>query len=740
MFGFKDLNNDYNRVNSEFEELYGDEFFIIHSNNLDFINERLYGYILNDDGVIRNVSMVNSNMSREGAYVLVSVNTEEITISQDITGSYGLYLFRNGDFFAISNSFLKLVEFLKHDYFLTFNSDYACALISAGLCSYIYEETLINEIKSIPRNYVININKYKKTISLDKFDLNEKSIDLDSKEGLAILDKWFFKYIDIIRSIKAKTNNITIDLSGGFDSRMTFIFALCSNIDLNKVKIISMVSKNNESIKEDYKIANKIANEFNFKLNNDVFFEKRIPFHDILTTLTLSFYIKLGFHNQMNYIFYKSEESVYSFNGAGGEKLRGYNNKNPNDFLVDYEDHAKKLDKILVEPSLRIMDSTIKKMYTEFKINNINSKKIVDLLYSENRFKNHFGKLSVERYMKNLIRFTPLLDSEINKLKLTTKHCDDENLLMAVIFLRYCPKLLEFEFQGGREIDEKTIQIAKEINKIKPFKNKQYEFISGPPINLEEIQENIKKFTYPFGTNASVDEYLKEIFYSRKFEMEFKTIFTDNLYNVISKSIETKQYFPLQYAFPVFSIMKILNDVKFSQPKKDYKFSSWLINYVDNGWDNNDSIPPVYRELLLAYGTARIDMINKGNDCNNLEILETSDQFSIIDYPEWFKGENGQGLTILSKKCVLDLKVKCINDGNLNINLKSRDVKDKNQCRFPIYIDYIKFTVNGEDMLVDNILVTHDKPYIYSKPVKDSETLDIHIEWKPFDNNSYYYG
>ena len=40
--------------------------------------------------------------------------------------------------------------------------------------------------------------------------------------------------------------------------------------------------------------------------------------------------------------------------------------------------------------------------------------------------------------------------------------------------------------------------------------------------------------------------------------MEFKRYFTDNLYNTISKSIETKPYFPLQYAFPIFSIMKIL--------------------------------------------------------------------------------------------------------------------------------------------------------------------------------------
>ncbi len=734
------LNNDYTVEKSEFEELYENEFFVIHSMNLDSINKRLYGYTLNNDEVIQDVNLIKERLTGEGTYVYVDVNNDKISIFQDKNGSYGLYLFRKDDFFAISNSFLKLVEFLKHDYLLTLNSDYAYGLISAGLCSYIYEETLINEIKSIPRDYVINISKSKRNISLDKVDYGEKTISLDSKEGLEILDNWFYKYINIIRSIKARTNNIIIDLSGGFDSRMTFIFALCSNIDLNKVKIVSLINKNNKSIQEDYEIASEIAEEFNFKLNNNhVFFEKRTPFKDVLTSINLSFYIKLGFHNQMNYIFYRSEEPVYSFSGAGGEKLRGYNDKNPNDFLENYANNAKKLDNTLVEPSLRILKSSIKKMNKKFGINNINSKKIVDLLYTENRFKNHFGKLSVEQYMKNLIRFTPLLDSEINKLKLTTKNCNDEDILMAVIFLRYCPKLLEFRVQGNRKIDDETIQIAKEINKIKPFEPKQYEFISGPPINMDELKENSKNFKYYFGTNKSVNDYLKTIFYSRKFEMEFKKYFTDNLYNNISKSIETRQYFPLHHAFPVFSIMKILNDIEFSQSKKDYTFSSWLTSHTANEYDNNDSVPPLFRELLLTYGTARIDMVNLGNQNNCIEILEKSDNFSEISYPKWAKRKTGRGLTILSQKGTLNLKIKCINDGELNIRLRSKDVKDKNQNRFPIYIDYTKCSINGEDILTENTLVNHDNPHLIKRSVKNSEILDIYFEWKPFDKNSHYY-
>ena len=723
---------------TEFEELFGDEFFVIDSNNIDSIKSRLYGYALSNEEVIEDVSDIKDGVTGEGAYVYIDVNKDNVSIYQDFNGSYGLYLFRKDDYFAISNSFLKLVEFLKHDFELTLNFDYAQGLFTSGLCSHVYEETLVNEIIALPRNFIVNIDKVENVVSFDKIDFEEKTIDLDTKEGLDILDNWFYKYINIIRSIKAKTNNIIIDLSGGFDSRIVFIFALCSNIDLNKVKIGSMTHKTNKSIQEDYEIASEIAKELNLKLNEEVFFEKRIIFKDILTTLNASFYIKLGFHNQLNYIFYKSVDKVYSFSGSGGAKLRSWNDRNPSEFLSDLAHYSNRLDKTLTEPSLRIMSSTIERLNDEFEVNDIESKRLVDLLLSENRFKNHFGKLSAERYMRNMIRFCPLADSGINKLKLTTKDCDDENILMALVFLRYCPKLLEFRVQGGRTIDEETLQKAREINKIKPFEPKQYEFISGPPIDMEQIEENKRNFSYPFGRNNTVNNYLKEIFYSRKFEMEFKKYFTDTLYNNITKSIETKQYFPFQRAFPAISVMKIIDDINFSQSKKDYSFSSWLTSYRDDKYENNDSVLPMNRRPLLNYATARIDMVNKGNQNNSLEVLEVSDNFADVDYPEWLKKEDGSGLIAVSQKGTLDLKVKCINDGELNIYLKSRDVKDENRIRFPIYIDYTKCTINGEDILTENTLATHSKPYLINRAVKDSEILDIHLEWKPFDYTSNY--
>ena len=86
----------------------------------------------------------------------------------------------------------------------------------------------------------------------------------------------------------------------------------------------------------------------------------------------------------------------------------------------------------------------------------------------------------------------------------------------------------------------------------------------------------------------------------------------------------------------------------------------------------------------------------------------------------------------------MDLTIKCVNDGELHISLKGRDIRDKNRIRFPVYIDYTSLKINGEEMLEESQLTWHDKPYVHTKPVANGEELKIHLEWKPFDGDSVY--
>ena len=57
-------------------------------------------------------------------------------------------------------------------------------------------------------------------------------------------------------------------------------------------------------------------------------------------------------------------------------------------------------------------------------------------------------------------------------------------------------------------------------------------------------------------------------------------------------------------------------------------------------------------------------------------ILNNNDSRCKIDRPPWFKDSLGSGIQLHSHKGFLDLKIKCINDGELKINLRGVDVRD----------------------------------------------------------------
>ena len=94
------------------------------------------------------------------------------------------------------------------------------------------------------------------------------------------------------------------------------------------------------------------------------------------------------------------------------------------------------------------------------------------------------------------------------------------------------------------------------------------------------------------------------------------------------------------------------------------------------------------------------------------------------------KDELGIGTQIESEKGLIYLKIKCINDGVLDIRLRGVDFY-LNDTRIPIYINYTDFRINNEKILLNKTIVWHDKPFYYKKNVKDGEILDIYFEWEP---------
>lgn len=111
---------------SEFNQLYDDEFFLITSDNLSDVNTKFYGYTIIDNNILYNIDDSDvEKLNGEGSYIFVLRKENEIHIYQDFIGCYGLYLYNQNGFFAISNSFYKLTEYLKNKVKLNYDYDVA---------------------------------------------------------------------------------------------------------------------------------------------------------------------------------------------------------------------------------------------------------------------------------------------------------------------------------------------------------------------------------------------------------------------------------------------------------------------------------------------------------------------------------------------------------------------------------------------------------------------------------------
>ena len=79
-----------------------------------------------------------------------------------------------------------------------------------------------------------------------------------------LIDRWISRWASTIRTIYDAGYQIKINLSGEFDSRISFALALAAGIDFsaNNVHVYSKhLCKKDGSLKDDYIIASSIAEE-----------------------------------------------------------------------------------------------------------------------------------------------------------------------------------------------------------------------------------------------------------------------------------------------------------------------------------------------------------------------------------------------------------------------------------------------------------------------------------------------
>ena len=531
-------------------------FFIIDSNNLENINSHMYGFSVNENGILTDnyykIKGEYENPGPLGAYIMIHKIGNEIIINQDFYGSFGLYIYENKDdnYFIFSNSFLLLEEYLVGKKNLSLNKDFADNFIIENLCTYSMEETLIREINVIPANAFIVINLDKKIYKLHYIDYKENTIPLDSEEGLKIIDKWVDKWGYIFRSIKSQTNHISSDLSGGLDTRTLLSILLNSGIDMNDILVNSITDKKHDH-QVDFEIASNISNYYGFKLNNLTFNNSGIiwSFKD---TLFKSLYLKLGFHKEFHFNnkFYNIPR--FGFTGHGGESLR----RTPCAPIEEYIDHISYRDILghaveFYNSSKRLLNRSIS-ILKNLK-NFSNDYDISFLLFSKTQGRNHFGRGALEAFMTNYYAIQPLMDPEIKQIKFDVNKntCYD---LIIYIYVRFAPDLLRFSVQGNRSFSSESIKNAEILNsRMNPYK------IKTNYNKFFYIDKNRTSPVFPSKDNTNIYQYLKEIFNSSKYVQTLNKLYDINVYNWAEKYSRQTNYYPLRHHFALLAIAMSLD-------------------------------------------------------------------------------------------------------------------------------------------------------------------------------------
>ena len=698
-------------------------FFLLDSENLDRVESAFYGFTLENGTVTQDP---RGPLTGDGAYLSVVRSGDTITVSQDFLGCWGLYLFEAEGYFALSSSFPMLLDHVMRRFPLTLNREYADYFLPADLSSASFSETLVEQIRLLDRACQVKIDIPGKRLSLAYIDYEENGVRVDTPQGMALLDSWFAKWTGLIRNLKAKTNNIQTDLSGGFDSRLVLSLLLGSRVNLKDVFIFS-IEDTLHTHREDFAIANAMADRFGFSINNSELLTPGLPVATPEEILNISLYTKQGFHKQIYQQARYYTPPRYNFVGNGGECVRDYWHMTEEEFIRKAQNRIKgyprEIQGRMKDATRAILERSFRQIREKFEAlgRPLADEDVTLNLYRETRCRAHFGKAIVERYLAGSITCAPLLDPMLHKLKRSTPDCPDHNLLAALIYTRFGADLLQFPFDGGRAIDPETVAQARMLNERFPFVSP----VSHTPIPTprEVIPEKLD--------SIPVEELHSRIMaklHSKGVRRDLQPLYGEEGFDTILRDIRTRNFHPMQSAVAATAIAWAAHQTRIS---RELCLDSFAESFSPSR-DPEDQpqirslrTHPALRDLI----TARIDLSQPDG---SIELIRVADENAKITSPDWIcKG--GQGFVIESCQGDLEISFRCTGAEPVSIALRGRSVTDPEGKRIPLFIDYTSAEFDGEEKLAGLTPVCHDVPRKLT--LSDGGIHTLSLVWAPHDES-----
>lgn len=711
-----------------------EHYFCIDAANARDAVPRLYGYALLGSRLIDENSYTPADadlLDGTGMYVCVQKTDTELIIRQDFNGSYGLFVYRDGDTWAIGNSYQYVVDHVRGRHPLTMDRDCLLHMFGMVVCSMSFGRTPMTEITRLPRDSAVHIDLTSGTLSFSRIDYAEGTVPLDSDEAAHIADAWLDRWTALYRALYAQTHNITAALSGGFDSRMSFMTVLVSGIDLNGIRVRSF-DDGLHTHSEDYVIASEIAARFGFELNRDPF-TGPVLHHSQRDIVNMIAYGKLPFHKEMYYRTELYPNRAFLIPGAGGECLRGCY-RGPSEalygmFSAPCDNYDAPLADELKRAVTSIMDDASAAVRERYGLA-AGDPEAGPAIFRDVRCRNHSGTMQVDDFHAGIYNLSPLLDPMLYRLQIDTPECPERKLLFAFLFARYCPALLDFRFNAGWTFDPAVIDYANRLNARHPRR----------PTDVPPVTVDLPAISVPEGDDnpplsaADMDRFLMRVTDSTACRKLFGTAFDTRLYDFARYRTEVSAFYPLRYVNTVLSAVQTLQDLDFNRralageaPEERAPYEM-LSAFAADGTAYKNEYAVLKR--LAPFIACRADITVSGGSAPRIELTDCSDPGVLCSRPAFLQ-KDGSGLMLTSDSGALDAKLHVTDGTRLQIAVRGMNVPDGNGGRVPYRQQLECVELNGEPQPGVPVRVWHDRPLRLRCDVRPGDTLTLRLRWTP---------
>nr|WP_298249106.1 hypothetical protein [uncultured Halomonas sp.] len=262
---------------------------------------------------------------RDGRFFVVKSFGGELVARVDSFGADAIFLYRNRGEWAFSNSFYELIKYCKSlGWPLVIDHGVLASMFVSGSIGrqLLSSQTPVAQINLVPPEKYISCNLNESIVSEKDLPVSvTKNIDYEES-----LTEWFIKWRSVLFSLAINSNDkISVDLSGGVDSRMLFGLVASSSAK-ERFEFFSQPHK-----PKDLAVAKSLCEKFDCTLNFSPPNWKALPIefqYDAYCRGNMGFY-NLPVTPPLHY----SCSNIFKVNGVGGENLRSFYNGSGADWL-----------------------------------------------------------------------------------------------------------------------------------------------------------------------------------------------------------------------------------------------------------------------------------------------------------------------------------------------------------------------------------------------------------------------